>query len=337
MQLDVVQFLQDYGIEFVTVGPNVKKGNINVACPWCGDDPSHHMGIEPSKGWYGCWRNTAHRGKNIAKLLAAISPLSYSEVARLVGKAPPLDTSDIEALADGSFFTEMEEGVPIKVEHLVLPYNFRKLRYYDLAFPAKGFFDYVMRRGFTHEEAGRICGVFDLHYCVSGWWKERIIIPIYMNKELVTWTARSIYVNPEISYLSLDADSSVMNVKHCLYNYDSAYNTGGETLFLVEGPGDVWKMDLVARTKQCRAVGLFNMSCEEEQLEWVENLVTRFDRLVILLDRNELVAGNALLDKLAYLPKEVLLGELPKGVKDPGKLSRRQAIRLCEEYENVVV
>lgn len=329
---DVERFLQDQGIEYVTEGPNTKKGNINVSCPWCGDDPSHHMGIEPNKGWYGCWRSPDHRGKNLARLLAAISTLSYAEAHVLVGRnLVELSTTDLQSIADGRFFAPSKLPKP-RVVDLGLPYNFRKLRveYSELA--AKPYIQYLVGRGFTIDQVGRLCRVFGFHYCVSGWWKERIIIPVWMERRLMCWTSRSIYLNAREPYLSLDADSSVINIKECLYNHDSAHASGGEVLFLVEGPGDVWKLDLIGRKYNCRAVGLFSLSCEEGQQSWFDDLVSGFGKLVVLADRNEIAASQKLLDTLAYLRIRIVLGELPKGVKDPGHLTDDQAGGLCTEY-----
>ncbi len=331
--LNVERFLQDYNIEYVLEGPNVKKGNINVACPWCGDDPSHHMGIEPNKGWYGCWRNTKHRGKNLARLLAAISPLTYSDAQAAVGhNLTELSVTDFQAIADGSFFTMPKEGVKNSVVTSVdLLHNFRQLRVGIPGAAIGSYLHYLHSRGLDWKEVDRICKCFSLLYCVGGSWRNRVIIPVYMEHRLMCWTSRSIYPNAEVPYMALDKESSVLNIKECLYNFDSACATGGEVLFLVEGPGDVWRLDLVARKYNCRAVGLFSLSCEEGQLYWFDALVLGFKKLVILVDRNELVAGQVLLDTLAYLSITIELGELPKGVKDPGELTDDQASVLCVE------
>lgn len=338
---EIEQFLTDYGIEYVTEGPNTKKGNINIACPWCGDDPSQHLGIEPNKGWYGCWRNPEHRGKNLARLLAAVAPISYGEAARLVGRnATQLSEGDFQAIAEGRFFDSGEVGgaeVDTVRKTLVMPTSFRKLRLDAPTYAAKYYLKYMVSRGFTLREVGRVCTSFNLHYAVGGRFKERIIIPVYLGGDLVTFTARSIYVNAEVPYLSLEADKSLVNIKHCLYNYDSVQTTGGEVLFIVEGPGDVWKLDLFARKHKCRAVGLFNMTCEDEQEEWLDVLTARYKRFVVLTDRNEIVASNALLDKLSYLHMDIKIGELPKGFKDPGQLTKKRADRLCEEYRHAIV
>lgn len=333
MRLDVIQFLKDYGIEYVDVGPNVKKGNVNIKCPWCGDDPSHHLGIEPTKGWYGCWRNPQHRGKNLARLLAAIAPISYYTAVQLVGKnLSTIDQNDFDSIADGSFFENPDHQLEdeVQAKELKWPVQFRKLRPPCKA-PGKYYYDYLVQRGFTEYLACRICRRFDLHYCVSGRYKERILIPVYIEGQLVTWTSRSIYVNHPIPYLSLDEEASVINIKHCVYNYDGAIR-GGTTLFLVEGPADVWKLDTLAAFHKCRAIGLFNMACEEPQQGWLEDLAYKYRNFVVLLDRNELVSSTALIDKLAYLPIPIHLGELPKGVKDPGELNEVQVHELCKEY-----
>src|SRR5688572_2948962 len=78
--MDWVEFFKANMIDYVTRGPNTKRGEVSVNCPWCaGDDPSHHLGINLTKAAYGCLRNPEHRGKRPAGLIAALLGCSFSQ------------------------------------------------------------------------------------------------------------------------------------------------------------------------------------------------------------------------------------------------------------------
>jgi hypothetical protein len=64
--LDWRQLLTDNRVPFIERGPNVKRGEINIRCPFCGSaDPSYHMGLNLDSGWWSCWRNKdQHSGKS---------------------------------------------------------------------------------------------------------------------------------------------------------------------------------------------------------------------------------------------------------------------------------
>ena len=52
---DVISFLEEYNIDYTTSGKNVTSGWVEINCPFCGDDPSYHMGVNLSSGLYHCW------------------------------------------------------------------------------------------------------------------------------------------------------------------------------------------------------------------------------------------------------------------------------------------
>ena len=54
--------LEYVGVEYVEGGKNTSSGNLAIACPLCGDDPSTHFGIDPERGLFNCWRDRTHKG-----------------------------------------------------------------------------------------------------------------------------------------------------------------------------------------------------------------------------------------------------------------------------------
>src|SRR6185312_5603411 len=83
---DWEQFLDNHGIDYVTTGHNARRGNIGIACPWCGNDPSHHLGISTNGRGYHCWRNEAHSGKAPHRLVMALLGAKESALRVIAGK-----------------------------------------------------------------------------------------------------------------------------------------------------------------------------------------------------------------------------------------------------------
>ena len=98
MKIDWPTILRAHHIVHVDTGPSTSKDNIYVHCPFCGQaDGGYHMGISTKgKGW-GCWRNTAHRGKAPARLLAALLRIDIGMALRMLGQQ---GAGSLEADAD---------------------------------------------------------------------------------------------------------------------------------------------------------------------------------------------------------------------------------------------
>ena len=80
---------------------------------------------------------------------------------------------------------------------------------------------------------------------LAGEWSYRIIIPIFYEGRLVSWTGRSILSKELIKelnvprYKNLSVEASAVNPKDILFNID---NCRGNSVIMVEGPFDVLKM-----------------------------------------------------------------------------------------------
>ena len=96
-----IEFIEAYAIDYVTRGPNTKKGEISVRCPWCGDsDPSHHMGISLATDNWGCHRNPQHRGKAPTGLIAALLGCNWHQAKLIAAQYSIVDPDSLgDALA----------------------------------------------------------------------------------------------------------------------------------------------------------------------------------------------------------------------------------------------
>ena len=318
-----VQFFEDHKIEYVTRSPNVKKGNINIRCPWCGeDDPSEHMGISLTKEAYGCWRSPNHSGKRPHRLVQALLGCSHTQAAIVVAQyeAPDPDTLEqaLAALTGTSEPPKAVKGQP----HPVMPTDFRHIKPKGLTM---GFWYYLQARGF--DDVADLCFHYDLKCALTGNWKGRIIIPFYQKGELIGWTGRAI-TDPVHAPRYLSSSNAV---KQCVFNEDTLFD-GGRLLFIVEGPFDALKLDYYGEPSGARATCVFGTSMSIDQLATLSRLRRRFKKVVILFDNDAVEPAFYASDWLHA--SNVVIGQLPNGLKDPGELSPEEVEQLVDVYRS---
>lgn len=178
---------------------------------------------------------------------------------------------------------------------------------------------YLSSRGFNPEAVEAKYGVKESG--PLGSYKFRLIIPIYLNKELVSFTSRDYTGKGEPKYKEQPVDEARIPVKDCLYNIDSVK----DKLLIVEGPADVWRMG-------DGAVSLFGIKCTEKQQEilfkwWMHSLrIKRVKKVVILLDPKTKRAADALYYKLSSFIRDLKIVELSD--RDPAELTQEEAMNL---------
>ena len=311
--MDWVALLEDNHIPYVTSGPNTKRGEVSIKCPWCGpDDPSEHLGIKLEGEVWGCHRNQAHRGKSPTKLIVALLGCAVSEAYLILEL---YDRPDPDALIS----LEAEKEPPVKpIEAIKLPPEARPI-------PSQGrFFDYIRSRGFDNPDAVSL--YYNLHCCTTGRWKDRIIIPVYNeNLDLIAWTARAIN-RPVSAPRYLTTEGNV--IKTTLYNLHNL--VGGQILFITEGPLDAIKVDWNVVAEDCGATAVFGTSITPDQISLLSEASKRYKKTVILLDADAIESAFNLQEWLT----NSVIGQLPDGIKDPGDLSKSQVKALVNTYKN---
>ncbi len=329
---DWPSFLDKYSIEYVTSGPNTARGNVSVKCPWCGDDPSHHLGINLSGKGYGCWRSSAHKGKSPYRLIMALINCSYEQARTIVD-----DSSAGILTSDETFADDMLRrlGSPVttvhKIDTLELLPEFRRISddglCHTLVFP-----HFIFERKYSALEVLIIADRYGLMHAISGKFAYRIIIPIFMRRQLVTWTGRS-FANDPLRYKTLSDDPekaraqglpvALMNIKETLFDYDNI-TKGGNTLVLTEGPFDAMRVNYFGERYGIRSTCVFGKSATPSQLDLLVDVSTRYDRIVSLFD------SDAELDNFLVFPDYAKIEDLtlPTGVKDPAELTRDQFNKL---------
>lgn len=324
MRWRVIEFLRKHHITYVESGKNVAKGNVNIRCPFCGDnDPSEHMGINLETGAWGCWRDANHRGKNPAFLVGRILGIPMADAMRLLGLHQQPNPDELQYVLN--LLQGQAKPALAKPQTLNLLPEFRGITVNQ---PGTLYFNYLVRRGFKREHVRDFCRYYNIRYCNEGFWRKRVIVPITKDEKLVSWTARSIIPDEELRYISLshkpeskhswDGVIAVENIKNTLFNYDNV-KEGGKRLYVCEGPFDALKVDYYGKNYGIRATALYGVSMSEEQEECIIELAKNFDETFLLLDVNMPHVALDLCKQLSVI--NARLATLPGNVKDPGDLN----------------
>ena len=317
MVKNILKILDSNNIDYIERGENVRKGCISVQCFFCGNaDPSYHLNINLKSGAYNCWRNKRHSGRRFEKLVMQILDCSFREAESILGKTTVLSDED---WGFKELFKKEEMVKSLEKE------TKRSLKFLPefLEIERKGatriFWDYLNGRGFSHTDISFILVKYNLRCCFDGKWSYRIIFPVYVLGNLVTWVGRSIYSDCELPYMNLSVDESVIPAFQCLFNYDSCL-FGGDTLYVNEGVIDQLKIDLFSGNG-VKACCLFTNSITEAQVGYLYELSFLFKNVIILLDKDAFVQSDKVISTIKYF-SNITFGSMPSGFNDPGSMNK---------------
>jgi hypothetical protein len=314
--VDIKRILTNHNVEFVEFGPNTGKGEVSIACPLCRDDPSHHLGLNLTTGYWHCWRNPRHSGKNLARILSILGIFLIEDKSEAMQKLLTRTYFDPPA--------EIELDDEIKVTSLPMEF----IQIHEDTVLSRPYLKYLQLRGFHNPT--QVSKDYDLRRSImADKWSSRLIIPIYVGDE-VCWTARSIGSNP-LRYLSPKA-GECRNIKKCLWNFNDLAHSEGEALVICEGPLDAMKIDWYT-DKHIRATCLFGMGVSDTQLNLLYQLCPNYNTILIGLDQGTLVQSLTLTRAMGkYSPIIMNLGDH----KDFGEMKPMEITILINKYlENI--
>jgi hypothetical protein len=338
MRFDWQRFCTERRIHFVTSGPNTAKGNISIKCPFCGSaDDSQHMGLSTNvnRPSWGCWRDQAHRGKRPESLIMKLLGISYKEAAGLVESQmnnPDAFGRVIDALKDGGE-EEPTKTAGTKTE-LQMPPEFRPFDFKDKHYAQGRFVLYLSNavpygRGFGMA-AFKVIKDYNLHWCVTGDYAYRLIIPVYHEGKLVTWSGRAV-THATIRYRSLEKGQDVRNIKDSLLLPYRRLNVRKRLLIVTEGQFDALKLQTFGAHLGMDAVCVFGLTLSNLQLDWLGKIKHRYSQVAVLLDSGETSGSVRMVDQIHELfGGPVLTAKLPPDVKDPGDLLPAQVETLVK-------
>lgn len=332
---DWLRFFEENGIEYVTRGHNARRGVAATACPMCGNDPSHHMGVSiAGQGWWHCWRNeTQHAGKAPHRLIMAYLGCSYEEAARIAGAggtgvATTDDTFDATIAGLLGLRSEPRPASPTELRFTedILPLEDRGMAG-KLALP------YLRRsRDYPGDEALELIDMYGLRFAQRGPYAYRIVVPVVAGDRLVNWTGRSVAKSEELRYKSLSTDPekaaaqrlpvALAVVKDCLLDYDELAR-GGRVLVVCEGPFDAFRVRFFGERYGIRSTCVFSKSVLPAQLDLLASVAELYEERYTAFDDD---AFDTILGMPDYLNFRSLT--LPRGAHDPAELTESQFRRL---------
>jgi DNA primase len=275
---DVVSYLQSRNVRVDTSGKNIAGGWIGINCLFC-IDPSNHLGINLQSKAFSCFK--------CGETGSAVKLIQTIEGIQDVGEA-----LSIMKKFGGGFYSPEERQYQSKVK---LPIGAsKKLDECHISF--------LENRRFPKE----VIDKYDL-YGVGpiGDFKYRVIIPIYMNNRMLGFVGRDVTGYAQIPYLNSSPESSIKDVKHCLYNMDNVLR---KTVVIVEGIFDAWRIG-------DGAVATLGVKYTHEQLLLLRGMKKAF----VLFDADAITMAHSLAHDLSSIVPNVEVLELETG--DPDDLS----------------
>lgn len=205
------QILDEHHIYYRTEGQYTRAGWIQLKCPFCtgGSDPNKlYCGYSLDSGAVSCWRCGKHRALDT---LVALTGQSYKTLRDLYER--PVGRIDPELKASGSLKWPKRIGplLPCHIQYL-------RERKFNVA---------------TLEKLWYLRGVG-----ISTELAYRIVIPIDLYGQTVSWTTRAIVDDVASRYISAKPEQEAVSHKLLLYGEDYARNA----IIVLEGPTDVWRV-----------------------------------------------------------------------------------------------
>ncbi len=297
MALDIQTLLSDKKVNFITSGPEVTRGWVNIQCPFCGDT-KYHLGYSNKLDMFTCWKCGP---KNKAWTLHQLLDVSISEAHNLCK----------EYFVAGSYEYEPQK----KADSLILPDNEgRLISSHKRYLKDRGFDPALMNKRYGMVSASKECRRY----------ANRILIPIYKDGVLVSFHSRSVNSNTNIKTKVCKKENEVIDHKDLIYNFD---NIVGNTIIVSEGPFDAIRWGDVGGA-------LFGIRFTERQVDLLtcfKNIFLVFDSKITDEFEEEKVAvkkAEELADKLGIWNNVWLITELGK---DPADLSQRRADKFKEK------
>lgn len=282
--IDYVKLFNDYKIPTDIQS----KGWVQVNCPFC-DDSGFNGGFNIDNEFYNCWR-CGSKPNNLA-------------LGKLVGVNPYVIGNEI---------------LP-RYRHRITTVEKQHIHAKSLTLPTDTFTDaernYLYERHFNPDKLHKKFGI--VGGGLVGKFAYRIILPLFYEGKLVSWTGRSILSKKRCDeldiprYKNLSIEGSVMNPKDLFFNMD---NSNHSSVILVEGP-----MDCVRMGDDC--ICSFGTGVKQSQQEM---LAERYKTIFIAFDDEPEAQAKArhLGNNLTSLGVDVEIVNFCKdyGVNDPGDM-----------------
>ena len=290
---DILSFLSEYSIPYKSSGKNVSTGWVEVKChaPLC-NDPSEHLGINLSSGSFHCWK-CGNKG-NFYTLVSQLTKERRNKIEEIV------------AHFQIGLATKKQEHIKKTIqEENILPKVLTKLPNLHK--------EYLIERGFDPKEIQREYKIVAQYH--TGDYSYRLIIPVFVEGKMVTFTSRDVTGEQKLKYKSCPNEKSIIPIKQCLYNIDSVQQGGN--ILIVEGVFDVWRMG-----GSC--IATFGTEVTKAQIYLL--IEKELTNIYIMYDSDAYKKSEQLAYKLSPFTKKVEVIKLSK--EDPANLSHQEALEI---------
>jgi len=290
--MDLKQLLEEQSVQYVEGGShrNVREGWVGLDCPWCGTVGKYHLAFHVQTLRGSCWQCGGH---SLPQALSLVARISIGQALDLVKQIPKRSRTASQAARQRGRLL-----IPPGLGRLLEPHR-RWLRGREL-------------------DPEHLEQLWDLQgFGVTpqlGW---RLWIPVYYDREVVSWTTRSIGTG-KMRWIHAPPASEVFPIKTLLYGWD--YVRGA--VIVVEGPSDVWRIGP-------GAVAMFGMIPTMQQIHKLASVPRR----VVCLDRGTKAqqAASSLARQLQAFPGETIVAELESD--DPGSATNEEVAELRKFLE----
>lgn len=295
---DLVSFCQDYAVDYSTEGKNVSPGWMNISCPFC-SDTSNHLGFSLNNSYFNCWK-CGH--KTIEQVIAELLGNISSDAIQSIVKS--YKTRDIH-VSTNTKKNNVDGNITYPIGTKPLTDNHKS---------------YLESRNFEPQILENIYKL--LGTGPVGDYKFRIITPIYNDNQLVSYIGRDITGQSKLRYKACASEKEVISHKDCLYGLDRVLSRGLDSIIIVEGITDVWRLGL-------GSVATFGIQFSIKQITQLKNFKRRF----VLYDSESQAQKQAL--KLGrYLSgfggETIILDTKQPGL-DPGSMGRDDAKNVMKD------
>jgi transposase-like protein len=294
-------FCNEYNIDYAKSGKHARPGWVNISCPFCSGHAGFHGGFNIENSYYNCHRCGSHY---LPKVIAVLTGSSQNTAATLIKKYSTLS----EPLSQ----RETKKKAPSKI---IFPSDTGKLTN-----KAK---IYLINRLYNPDKLETIWNLKSTSHI--GFYKNRILAPIYQRQELVSYQTRDITDKHPQKYLACFQDEEIIQHQHCIYGLDQAVS---RRCIVVEGITDVWRLGP-------GAVATFGIDFTKQQARLI---ATNFNKVFIMFDSEPQAQEKA--KNLAHLissaftnsVKVINLSFIIENT-DPGDLSQNDADSLMKEIK----
>jgi hypothetical protein len=324
--MDWLQFFEQHNIHYRTSGLNVGRNASVIKCVWCGAaDEGEHLVVSLEGKGFKCWR-CKNSGKNPAKLIQALLACSWDQANSIAGNAKTLPNDFM--LKVKSMLNKPEIVQPIN--KLKLPQEFKQ---FSRLPSCKIYLDYINSRGFAIKDAED----YEVRYASQGLYKGRVIFTVQFEGKLVGWTGRTVYSSDPARYKTLSHDiekakdngeiAAPAPISDYLLWYDRLVNTNANTIVLVEGPFDAWKVNVLGKYLGVVSTCFFTSTMSKQQMNLLHEVLPKFENRFVLLDQNTFTKAAKISRDLSTL--NVQVKRLPVEVKDPGEIKTMGQLKQC--------